>query len=116
MQSLTQLSQCWDPTRTTTATALTTSELTLLLQALPNWRWLQQSEWQLQRQFQFDDFAEAWRFCDEIAALAELHQHHPQLILSWGQLTVTWWTHRLASVQMNDVALAATTELLYQQR
>ena len=41
------------------------------------------------------------------ATLAEQEDHHPLLQVEWGKLTVTWWTHRINGLHLNDFILAA---------
>jgi 4a-hydroxytetrahydrobiopterin dehydratase len=43
---------------------------------------------QLERAYQFKNFAQAWAMCDRVAALAEEAGHHPALLLEWGLLQI----------------------------
>lgn len=69
----------------------------------------------LQRSYKFDDFKQALDFTANVGQLAETHQHHPEIILSWGQVVVRWWTHKIDDLHRNDLILAAKTETLYSQ-
>ena len=33
--------------------------------------------------------------------------HHPDLHVTWGKLTVTWWTHVTGGLNRNDFIMAA---------
>ena len=66
----------------------------------------------LRRAFRFRDFAEALRFANRVGELAEAENHHPELLVEWGRVTVTWWTHVTRGVTERDVALAAKTDAL----
>lgn len=47
----------------------------------------------LMREFRFGDFASAFAFATRVAMIAEVHQHHPDLCVSWGRVRVTTTTH-----------------------
>lgn len=67
----------------------------------------------LTRAFPFADFAQALEFTNRVAALAEAENHHPALLTEWGRTTVTWWTHKIRGLHLNDFVMAAKTDRLY---
>jgi 4a-hydroxytetrahydrobiopterin dehydratase len=44
---------------------------------------------------------------NKIAPIAEAEGHHPDLLLSYGSLTVWLWTHAAGGLTENDFILAA---------
>ena len=64
----------------------------------------------------FGDFAEAIRFTDRVAALAEEVGHHPSLLTEWGRVTVTWWTHKIKGLHRNDFIMAAKSDAACEQQ
>ena len=62
--------------------------------------------------FTFPDFSEALAFTNRVGELAETEQHHPELITGWGKVIVSWWTHSVKGVHMNDFIMAARTSAL----
>jgi len=64
----------------------------------------------LEKVFVFKNFAEALRFTDLVGAMAEQENHHPALLTEWGRVTVTWWTHKIAGLHVNDFIMAAKTD------
>jgi 4a-hydroxytetrahydrobiopterin dehydratase len=66
----------------------------------------------LERTFKFKNFAQALAFTNQVAALAEAEGHHPALLTEWGQVTVTWWTHKIKGLHRNDFIMAAKTDQL----
>ncbi len=48
----------------------------------------------------------------DVAALAEIEDHHPLIILEWGKVTVKWWSHKINGLHKNDFICAAKTDLL----
>lgn len=67
---------------------------------------------QLTKLYTRDDFAAALDLANRIGALAEAEDHHPRLVVEWGSLAVSWWTHTIAGLHMNDFILAARCEEL----
>ena len=87
------------------------------LQQIPDWRVIERDgERRLQRVYKFPDFAEAIRFTDQVAGLAEEAGHHPALLTEWGRVTVTWWTHKIRGLHRNDFVMAAKTDEAYSSR
>ncbi len=66
----------------------------------------------LEREFSFPDFAEALAFTNRVGAMAEEQGHHPDLLLAWGRVRVTIWTHAIDGLTESDFVLAARTDAL----
>ena len=64
----------------------------------------------LQKTFKFDDYPSAVRFTNQVAQLAEQQNHHPKMVLAYGEVTVIWWTHVLNALHHNDFICAAKCE------
>ncbi len=47
----------------------------------------------LMRTFEFSDFKEAWRFMNDVAEIAEEHQHHPNWTNVYNRVTILLSTH-----------------------
>jgi 4a-hydroxytetrahydrobiopterin dehydratase len=89
----------------------TDAEILELLRELPDWQVIErEGEQRLQRVYKFHDFADALRFTNTVAALAEEAGHHPSLLTEWGRVTVTWWTHKIRGLHQNDFIMAAKTD------
>lgn len=99
------------------APKLTASQLDELRGQIPNWREVNdEGVPQLQREFSFADFMEAMSFANSVAELAESFNHHPKLQVEWGKTTVTWWTHKISGLHLNDAILAAKTDGLMAEK
>ncbi|MCC5856455.1 MAG: 4a-hydroxytetrahydrobiopterin dehydratase [Idiomarina sp.] len=95
------------------APQVTDEELRELMKAIPDW--VPESRdgvLQLERVYKFKNFKQAWAFSNKIAQLAEDEFHHPSLLLEWGKLTVTWWSHAIKGLHKNDFIMAAKTDAL----
>ncbi len=64
----------------------------------------------LERVFAFRNFVAAMEFTNRVGELAEEQGHHPALLTEWGRVTVTWWTHKIRNLHVNDFVMAAKTD------
>ena len=60
-------------------------------------------------------FVQAMQLAGQIGEIAEEQGHHPALLVEWGLLTVTWWTHAIANLHRNDFIMAAKTDRIVNQ-
>ena len=67
----------------------------------------------LTRQFKFKNFVQALAFANRVGDLAEQQDHHPAILVEWGRVTVSWWTHVIGGLHQNDFISAAKTDQLY---
>ncbi len=93
---------------------LTKAEIEAFHSQIPGWMIIELGgEKRIQREFKFNDFAQALSFTNKIGVLAEQQDHHPALLTEWGKVTVTWWTHRVRGLHQNDFIMAAKTDREY---
>ncbi len=69
------------------------------------------SDWKLvdnkiQREFIFKDFLSAFNFIKELADLAEILNHHPDIFNSYNKVIISLTTHDLGGVSKKDFKLA----------
>lgn len=67
----------------------------------------------LERTFDFPDFETALAFTNEIGEVAEQEGHHPNISLTWGEVTVKIYTHKIDGLHQADFVLAAKIDELY---
>lgn len=92
------------------ATPATEDECKAWLEELSDWQIVEVDLVpQLQKTFLFDDFVKALAFTNRVGELAESSGHHPEILLSWGQVRVRWWTHAINNLHQNDFVHAAHT-------
>tara|TARA_B100001123_G_scaffold75867_1_gene85665 strand:+ start:875 stop:1213 length:339 start_codon:yes stop_codon:yes gene_type:complete len=88
-------------------------ELPDLLKQIPDWQPITtDSVLKLNKVFNFDSYSEAISFTNKIAQMAEEEDHHPAILLEWGRVEVTWWTHKIGGLHKNDFIAAAKTDSL----
>jgi 4a-hydroxytetrahydrobiopterin dehydratase len=61
----------------------------------------------LARAIKFKGFTPGVELVNRIAPIAEAEGHHPDLLLSYGSLTIHLWTHAAGGLTENDFILAA---------
>jgi len=71
-----------------------------------------QDEQGLHRQFQFKNFVLAWEFMNEVAKLAEIHDHHPDWSNSYNKVNITLISHDKKQVTERDFRLADAIDKL----
>lgn len=86
-------------------------ELKELVLAIPEWSApVRDGVMQLEREYKFRNFKDALVFANKVANIAEEEFHHPSILLEWGKVTVTWWTHKINGLHRNDFIMAARTD------
>jgi 4a-hydroxytetrahydrobiopterin dehydratase len=76
-------------------------------------KWEVPNEHHLFRVFRFPDFKEALDFVNRVGALAEEQGHHPDLLLAWGKVEATIYTHKINGLTESDFVLAAKIDWLF---
>ena len=66
----------------------------------------------LAKVFKFKGFMPGVELVNRIAPVAEAEKHHPDLLLSYGSLTVWLSTHAAGGITQNDFVLAAKIDRL----
>ena len=86
---------------------LTPAEIDHALVGLPGWTYRSDG---LTRQFTLASFRDAIAFTTRLAFDAEAADHHPDLLINYKRVTVTWSTHDAGGVTQKDVDGAKATE------
>ncbi|KOO04554.1 4a-hydroxytetrahydrobiopterin dehydratase [Vibrio nereis] len=95
------------------AVALGQEERRLLLTELDGWQMLERDGIpQLEKVYTFKNYKQAWAFANLVSELAEDEFHHPSILLEWGKVTVTWWSHSIKGLHQNDFICAAKCDKL----
>lgn len=88
-------------------------ELGDLLRQIPDWvPAVNNDVMMLERVYKFKNYKLAWAFANKVSTLAEEEFHHPAILLEWGKVKVTWWTHAIKGLHKNDFICAAKTDQL----
>jgi len=85
-------------------------ELKKLHNGIPEWEVV--SEHYLHRESRFPDFKQALDFVNRVGSIAEQEGHHPDILLAWGKVGITLWTHKIDGLTESDFILAAKIDRL----
>ena len=85
-------------------------ELAQLREQVPKWHVI--NEHHLTREFKFPDFRTALNFVNQVGELAEQQGHHPNIMLTWGRVEITIWTHKIDGLTESDFIMAAKIDRL----
>jgi 4a-hydroxytetrahydrobiopterin dehydratase len=64
----------------------------------------------LEKEYRFRNFRDALAFTNRVGELAEEQGHHPDLLLAWGKVRVTIWTHKIDGLTESDFVFAAKAD------
>jgi len=89
------------------------NELAGIYRQLPEFaHWNIVDQHHLVRSYNFPDFKSALAFVNHVGALAEEQGHHPDVLLGWGKVEITTWTHAVNGLTESDFILAAKIDRL----
>ena len=88
---------------------LTEDEVLDYMGELKDWTYVPEFQ-KITKEYKFKDFAQAMNFANKIAAVAEDQGHHPDLMISWGKVTVELTTHAIKGLSRNDFIVAAVID------
>ncbi len=89
--------------------SLTQTEIEQNLQSIPQW---QQEDQTITRTFKFKNFVEAIDFVNQLVEPAEAAGHHPDIAISYNQVTVSLTTHDAGGLTQKDFEMAQTISQL----
>ena len=61
----------------------------------------------LEKEFKFKNFSESQKFVNHVGNIAELENHHPDILFGWGYAKVKIFTHKIKGLVESDFILAA---------
>jgi 4a-hydroxytetrahydrobiopterin dehydratase len=75
-------------------------------------QWKIVNEHHIVRACKFPDFKSALAFVNRVGEVAEEQGHHPDILLGWGKVEITLWTHAVDGLTESDFILAAKIDQL----
>ena len=67
----------------------------------------------LTKVYKFANVEEAQDYTNKVSRLAEDVGHHPVIVLQWGSVRVTWWSHKIKNIHPLDLILAERCDNAY---
>ncbi len=95
---------------------LSEEEIQKYLSLVPGWTVIEnEGEKGIGKRFTFDDFAGPLEFATRLGAAAEEENHHPSIFFGWGRALLSWRTHKVKGLSLNDFIMAANTDEIFAQ-
>ena len=69
----------------------------------------------ISRCFAFKDYLSAQKFTNTVMILAEQENHHPRICIEWGKVTISWWTHSINGLFINDFIMAVRCDIIFSE-
>jgi len=67
----------------------------------------------IQKEFRFKSYLSGLEFAYSLGRIAELEDHHPEMIVGWRWVKVRFTTHTIKGLSANDFIMAAKSDLEY---
>jgi len=87
---------------------LTPQQIAPLLEQLDGWSVIENHH--LSKTYKFPDFATALDMVNRVGLVAENEGHHPDIALSWGEVRLDLFTHKINGLTESDFILAAKAD------
>jgi 4a-hydroxytetrahydrobiopterin dehydratase len=84
-------------------------ELEQALAGLDGWS---EADGALHKRYEFPDFAAALAYANRVGEAAERANHHPDLLVTWGAVEVSWVNHAEGGITERDVEMARQSDQL----
>ena len=91
------------------APTVSDNEASMLIKEIEGWDLINDGIKKLKKEFSFSNYSDSVDFSNKVADMADKEDHHPQIILEWGKVTVIWWSHKIKGLHKNDFICAAKT-------
>lgn len=91
------------------ADLLTAQDIKAWLKKLPQW---DNDKKHIERVFEFDDFNDAIEFVNGVAEIAEEEDHHPEIDIRYGKVTLRLSTHSEGGLTDLDFEVAEKIDTL----
>jgi 4a-hydroxytetrahydrobiopterin dehydratase len=87
------------------------TEAARLLTEVPGWS-LQDESKAIRREFRFGTFLDAMEFVSQVADIAEIEDHHPDIHIFYNRVRLDLSTHAIKGLSENDFIVAAKINTL----
>ena len=78
----------------------------------PNWLLLRAGMHRIHRMFKFKNFKEAMKFVNQVAEIAEIEGHHPDIKIVYNKVSLELFTHAVGGLSENDFIMAAKIDAI----
>jgi 4a-hydroxytetrahydrobiopterin dehydratase len=90
---------------------LTAEQVRPMLKGLQGW----EAEGKgIAKTFKFANYYETMAFVNAAAWVSHREDHHPDMLVKWGECRVFYWTHAIGGLSENDFICAAKLDALFE--
>lgn len=89
---------------------MSVEQVEAFLQRVPGWKL---SNGAIEKEFRFSTYREGLEYAYSIGKLAEVQDHHPEIVIRWRRVSLRFSTHIVKGLTQNDFVMAAKSELEY---
>ena len=82
------------------------SKINELIARVKDWKLSEDSK-SIFKEYKFSDFVKSISFINQVADVAEMEGHHPDIFISYNKVTLTLSTHSIGGLSENDFILAS---------
>jgi len=75
--------------------------------------WPKDQQGRLSKVFTFNNYRKSFAFVSQVAMLAEKKNHHPQIVLDYGKVTINIISHDVKKITERDFDLAKNIDLIF---
>ena len=75
--------------------------------------WPKDNQGRLSKVFAFKNYHQSFAFVSQVAMLAEKKNHHPEIILDYGEVTISLISHDVQKITERDIELATQIDKIY---
>jgi len=75
--------------------------------------WPKDHQGRLNKVFTFKNYRQGFAFVSQVAMLAEKKNHHPEIILDYGKVTISLISHDVQKITERDLELATQIDKIY---
>ena len=75
--------------------------------------WPKDQQGRLSKVFTFKNYRKSFAFVSQVAMLAEKKNHHPQIILDYGKVTISLISHDFQKITERDINLAKIIDNIF---
>ena len=76
--------------------------------------WPKDNHGRLTKTFIFKNYRKSFAFTSQVVMLSDKKNHHPQIILDYGSVTIAIISHDVKKVTQRDIDLAEQIDKIYQ--
>jgi 4a-hydroxytetrahydrobiopterin dehydratase len=67
----------------------------------------------IEKEFRFISYLAGLKFVHSIGMIAEQENHHPDMLVGWRRVRLTFSTHSIKGLSQNDFIMAAKSDIEY---